>query len=122
MTHEVYPNGIYKICSYLRVNIASPLGRPTVLFGEIITLASFKYKKLKLPHYTPSMRRGGEAVQLYVISTSTLEGDGWTKPVPIVGGWAPGPVWTGGRYLTASGIFSLALLFAASIYDHGYWL
>jgi hypothetical protein len=63
-------------------------------------------------------------VQLYVISTSDAR-RGWViEPVPIVceAGWAPGPVWTGRRYLKGSGIDSLALPFATAIHDHGYWL
>jgi hypothetical protein len=62
--------------------------------------------QLKLYHYTPRRRLGGEEVRRYSsysFSTSALDGGEWSAsrpgekaPVPTVqeAGWAPEPVWT----------------------------
>jgi hypothetical protein len=64
---------------------------------------------LKLSHYTPRRRLGGEEYSSYSFLTSALDGGEWSAsrpgraldpakgpPVPIVqeAGWAPEPVWT----------------------------
>jgi hypothetical protein len=65
----------------------------------ILNLLLQQLKELKLSHYTPRRRLGGEEVQLLLIlDLGTRWGMSGQRhsPVPIVqeAGWAPEPVWT----------------------------